>query len=176
MVELTLSNVLQILQTTGILVGIIYYIMTLQNTRKNQKISLRNQAETLKTRHATIYSQTTGPLFTPEGVKNILLLQNNPFSNIEEWRKIISTNIEFYEAWVWFCNMYENVGVNITEGVTSIDFFARHNPWYTLDFWRQSKPIIYELRKQYGPSFYRNMEYFMDSMEKYFEEHPELAP
>ncbi|TFH14159.1 hypothetical protein E4H04_10710 [Candidatus Bathyarchaeota archaeon] len=176
MVDVTYQMVLSTLQTAGILVGIAYYIMTLNYARKNQDISLRNQERTLETRHATIYNQLMVQLLSPVGVKNIQLLNDNSFSNIEEFSELSNSINEFNDAWVWLCNQFEVIGINIIEGVADIDFFARHSPWFTLKFWRQSKPMIYEQRKKYGPSFYRNMEYAMDSLEKYFEEHPELAP
>ena len=57
MAEITYQMVLSTVQTAGILVGIAYYIMTLNYTR-------RNQEQTLKTRHATIsvsYTHLTLP-------------------------------------------------------------------------------------------------------------------
>ncbi len=48
MVEITLPLVLQILQTAGILVGIIYYITIMRNTQKTRELSLRAQELTLK--------------------------------------------------------------------------------------------------------------------------------
>ena len=167
MAEITYQMVLSTVQTAGILVGIAYYIMTLNYTR-------RNQEQTLKTRHATIYNQLMGPIVTPIGIKNLLLLQETPFSNYEEWSKLTSRNPEYNEAWIWMCNIYESAGINLIEGVANIDYFARHNPWWSADFWRQYKPIIYEMRKN-RPRFYQNMEYAMDSLEKYLEEHPELS-
>ncbi len=74
------------------------------------------------------------------------------------------------------CNMYEMVGIYLREGVADLEFFALHNPWWNLRFWRQAKPIIYKLREKFGPAHFRNMEYTFDLLEKYFEEHPELAP
>ena len=43
MVEVTYQMVLSTLQTTGILVGIFYYIMTLNNTRKSQRLTLESR-------------------------------------------------------------------------------------------------------------------------------------
>jgi len=43
MVEVTYRMVLSTLQTTGILVGIFYYIMTLNNTRKSQRLTLESR-------------------------------------------------------------------------------------------------------------------------------------
>ena len=42
--------VLSTLQTTGLLVGIFYYIVTLNNQQKNQELTLIAQAQALETR------------------------------------------------------------------------------------------------------------------------------
>lgn len=71
---------------------------------------------------------------------------------------------------------YEMGGVYLRKGVADIEFFALHQSLGPLRFWRQAKPIIHKHREKFGPSYYRNMEYLFDSIEKYVEEHPELAP
>jgi hypothetical protein len=169
MAEITYQMVLSTLQTTGILVGIAYYVMNLNYTR-------RNQEQTLRTRHATIYHQIMYPVVSIAGMKNILLLQANPVSSFEEYQKLTSSNNEFRVAWFWMCNLCEMIGIYLRQGVADIEFFAMHQPHWNLRFWRQAKPIIYKLRERLGPSHYRNMEYLFDSLEKYLEEHPEIAP
>ena len=74
------------------------------------------------------------------------------------------------------CNLIEMIGIFLREGVADIEFFAMHQPYWTLRFWRQAKPIIYELRERLGSGYFRNMEYLFYSVEKYLEEHPELKP
>jgi hypothetical protein len=169
MVEITYQIMLSTLQTMGILIGIAYYIIELNYTR-------RNQEQTLKTRHATIYHQITSPLLTPIGIKNISLLEANPVSSHDEWLKLTSANHEFYAAYLWVCSIYEACGIYLRQGVASVEYFAEHQPYWHLRFWRQAKPIIYKQREELGSSYYRNMEYLFDSLEKYFEKHPELAP
>lgn len=169
MVEITYQMVLGTLQTVGLLVGIAYYILTLSYTR-------RNQEQTLRTRHAAIYHQIIFPALSIAGMKNILLLEANPVSSFEEYQKLIRSNNELLVAWYWMCNLYEMTGIYLREGVADIKFFALHNPYWNLRFWRQAKPIIYKLRESLGSGYFQNMEYLFDSLEKYFDEHPELAP
>jgi hypothetical protein len=176
MVEITYQVVLSTLQTAGILVGIAYYVMNLNYTRRNQEISLRNQEQTLKSRHAAIFDQITSPLRNPQGLRSLSLLESNPVSSHDEWLKLISENEEFYEAWLWVCFLYEMFGIYFRKGVADIEYFVMLQPFWGLRFWRQAKPIIYKQREGLGPSYFRNMEFLFDSLEKYFEEHPELAP
>ena len=175
MVEITYQVVLSTLQTASILVGITYYIFNMRNQQRTRNLALRAQEQTLKTRHATIYHQIMYPALSIAGMKNILLLQENPVSSFEEYQKLTRSNNEFRVAWLWMCNLVEMIGICLRKGVADIEFFAIHQPHWNLSFWRKAKPIIYKQREKYGPSFYRNMEYTFDSLEKYLEEHPELA-
>jgi len=176
MVEVTYQMVLNTLQTTGLLIGIFYYIMVLRNQQKNQEISLRNQEETLKTRKYAIYKGVMDIISSPYGTKAILLIQDNPISSYEEWRELTNSNKEYFQAWISVCHFLEISGIYLKESIMTIDMYAHYLPYWFLGFWRQNKPVIYKIRESVGPSYFRNMEYYMDSLEKYFEEHPELAP
>ena len=61
MVEITYQIVLSTLQTVGILMGIFYYIMTLNNTRKNQEMQL-------ETRQAQLFMQIVNQFTQPSMV------------------------------------------------------------------------------------------------------------
>jgi len=72
--------------------------------------------------------------------------------------------------------MYELAGIYLREGMIDFDMCARFHGFWHLRIWKQYKPIIYEMRKRLGPRYYANMEYFMDTLQKYYEEHPEIVP
>ena len=92
MVEVTYQMVLSTVQTAGILVGIVYYVMNLNYTRKNQE-------QTLLTRKTILFQQTIGSLMnSPYGIKNIAALnQNNPQS-FEEHIELTKKYPEYWEA------------------------------------------------------------------------------
>jgi hypothetical protein len=160
--------VLSTLQTAGILVGIFYYIMTLNYTR-------RHQEHTLKTRNATVFHQIVGQALTnQEALKHVLVIEANPNPSVEEYHELWNTNPEYCNAVYWFMQTYEIGGIYLREGVVDIDMFAQYQPYWNLRFWEWYKDIIYEGRKIHGPSYYRNIEYLMNALRKYFEEHPEL--
>jgi len=169
MVEITYQMMLSTLQTVGLLVGITYYIMTLNYTR-------RNQEQTLKTRNAALFHQTVGLALTNnEALKHILLLQDHPISSIEEYREL-RKNPDYRRAVVWTMNLYENIGINLSEGVVDIEMFSKISPWFHKWFWDTFKEVVYHDRKTLGPSYFRNTEYLMNALQEYYEDHPELAP
>ena len=59
MAEITYQMILSTLQTVGLLVGIFYYIMTLQNTRKNQELTLKSQKHAEETRKIQLMLEIT---------------------------------------------------------------------------------------------------------------------
>jgi hypothetical protein len=166
MVEITLPIVLQILQTAGILVGIFYYIMTLNYTRKNQE-------QTLETRKAMVFHNVIGQLLTnSDALKNGLIIEDNPISSIEEFHELWE-NPEYKIAVTWNLMLFENLGVYIREGIVDIDMFAKFQPYWVLHFWEGYKDVIYYFRERYGPSAYRNTEYVMIALQEYLDKHPE---
>lgn len=169
MVDVTYQMVLSTVQTAGILVGIVYYVMNLNYTRKNQE-------QTLLTRKTTLFQQTIGSLMnSPYGIKNIAALnQNNPQS-FEEHIELTKKYPEYWEAWLWIINTLEICGIYLKEGVLDIGMFAKYVPWWWRDFWDQYKPIVYEWRKIHGPSYMVNMEYLIDSLYEYLKERPEVV-
>jgi hypothetical protein len=168
MVEITYPMVLSTLQTTGILVGIAYYIMTLNYTRRNQEM-------TLKTRSTTLFQQTLGALVNSSfGITNISLLNQYHPSSYEEHVELTNTIPEYRVAWLWISNMLDVAGIYLKEDVFDIGMFAKYNPWWFIDFWERYESIVDGWREVYGPSYMVYMEYLVTSLKNYTEEHPEL--
>ena len=169
MVEVTYQMILNTLQTVGLLFGIAYYVLSLNYTRRNQEL-------TLKTRNMTLqYQSINSMMYSPLGLKSMRLVGKTSFSSIEEYRELFK-DPEFDSAVTYVFSMLDIWGIYLEEGIFDIGIFAKAAPWYFKRFWNQYKPIIYEYRKTLGPSYYRNIEYLFDSLEKYWEEHPELKP
>ena len=91
MVEVTYQMVLSTLQTAGILAGITYYIMTLQNTKKNQQLQL-------ETRQAQLFMQVYREVCTPEWWKRQAETHKHDWSNYEKVEEFMgmTTNTEAY--------------------------------------------------------------------------------
>jgi hypothetical protein len=123
MVDVSYQMVLSTLQTVGLLVGIAYYVMSLNYTRKNQGISLRNQEEAIKTRNATLTNQILAPMISSEGTDKMILLQRTQVSRYEEWQEVCKSNIENLKAMHFLCSIYESIGISLREGIFDIEFF-----------------------------------------------------
>jgi len=160
--------VLSTLQTAGILVGIFYYILTLTYSR-------RNQEQTLMTRKLTFFDNTLGALIkSSEGLRYTRIIDDHPVSGYEEHIELTRKNPEYFEAWYNLFISLDVIGIYLKKGVVDIDMFAMFNPWWYNRFWSCYKPIIHEMRKRDRLGYMINLEYLMDSLEKYLKEHPEL--
>jgi hypothetical protein len=168
MVEITYQMVLSTLQTLSIMVGIGYYVMTLNYTR-------RNQEETLRTRNAALFNQTIGQaLMKTEAIKHIMCVEDNPFSSIEEYNELLK-DPDYRLSNAWLRKMYEMFGIYLKKGIVDIEMFAQVQPYFHGWWWEMSKDAIFDTRKRMNiPSFYRNLEYLMNALQEYYKEHPEL--
>ena len=170
MADLTLSVILQIVQTVGILVGVFYYIMTLRNQQKNQEM-------TLSTRWAAVFNQVVSPALTKEGLHHTNALQKNPFTTLEEYNELMRTNQDFADGFLFWRQTYEHFGTYLREGIIDIRVVARLNVWFHFWMWENFREVIYDYRKTSGiKNYYYQWEYFYDTLKKYVEKHPELSP
>jgi hypothetical protein len=77
MVEITLPIILQILQTAGILVGIVYYITIMRNSYKAQQM-------TLKATKTQVFLQMYGAI-TPELIERVHEVIKWEWTDIEDF-------------------------------------------------------------------------------------------
>ncbi len=158
---------LSTLQTTGILVGIIYYIMTLNNTRKNQQL-------TLETRRTQAFLTIVNNILSKEGIEHSKIIRSTNFANYEEWREKREKNPEYNTAYFWYIQLLECTGILLKEEILDINIIAQWNPGFTLQFWEQYKDVIHEHRKRTNNNMYfSKLEYLCNQLQEYYENHPE---
>ena len=117
MVEVTYQMVLSTLQTTGLLVDIVYYIMTLNNSRKNQQ-------HALETRQAQLYMQLYSFYDNKEFIKDYGNVTNTyAYDNIEEWWDNYSPkgDIEVYSSWLRVGRFFDGVGILLERNLIDKD-------------------------------------------------------
>lgn len=170
MVEITLPVVLQFLQTAGILVGIFYYIMTLQNTRKSQQM-------TLETRQGQLLLQYLDKVVSKLGLESTRILQVANWSSYEEWLEKVWNDPEYQIAFTYQAECFETLGVFLREGTFDIRILALRGATGTIGLWEKYKDVIYnERERRNNRRWYDMWEYAYDSLKRYLEEHPELKP
>ena len=183
MVEITLPIVLQILQTVGILVGIVYYLIIMRNSQRTRESTLESQElarnaqeQALETRQAMMFMQ-------------IYNESHNDPSFIEALQRTYEFDIHTYEDWIRIQEnednrlalsriglFYEGVGVLVKEGYVSIRLVALLMTIMTRSWWEKIyKPWIEEGREKTNlHRWHSEGEYLYNELMKYVEEHPEL--
>ena len=165
MVEITASLVLQVVQTIALIVGIAYYIMTLQNTRKNQQMTL----ESTQLRTLANFSDNYTEADAMRGAE----LMNMEWEDYDDYERKYGSdfNLDNYSKRMVNWGRYNTMGILLRRGLIERDLlfeYAQHAP---IQHWTKFKDVIYEMRRRYNvPLFGVDFEYLADECRKYVEE------
>jgi hypothetical protein len=158
MVEITLPIVLQILQTSGILVGIVYYITIMRNNqRANRLYTFQQRMQTMDRSHFQAYA-------------NVLEID---YETYEEWREKYRSgeNTEVYADWCYIGGHYHNVGYLLKHGLVDSDtVFELYPPASILRVWRYYEVVLEAQKSMIGSYLWGHFKYLKDEAEKRFPE------
>jgi hypothetical protein len=170
MVEITYQMVLSTLQTLSLTVGVVYYIMTLRNTRKNQQIQLETRQAQL---FSTIYSLTYNIDIMKKWVDFSLWEYEDYDDFMNKYGPI--TNPEAFTYFMLKSMQMEGIGVMVKRGLLNIGLIADAVSGVIVDDWEKVEPIVREYRvRESFPHFQEYHEYLYNEVKKYKGEHPEL--
>jgi len=189
MVEITLPIILQLLQTAGILVGIVYYITIMRNAQKTRELTLQSQVQSLKAQEQALETRQAD-----------LFMGLYETYRSHEFRKLWY-EIMFHYTWkdwdeYWekygpinnlsaFINLntvsafYEGIGVLVKRGLIEIAMVEELMHTSVKLTWEKLGPMIKQGRTRTdveapAPRLFPHFEYLYDELMKYLEEHPEL--
>ena len=169
MVDVTYQMVLSTLQTVGILFGIAYYIMTLNNTKKNQQMQL-------ETRHAQLMMQLWNT-YIDKYRASVITLRQIEYEDFDDfWSRYgYDVNPEFWTEELKIMGWFENIGLLVREGYLDIRLIALAYSTPIRDIWNKFEPIYAELGEKWDwPRLWSETEYLYSELVKYHKEHPEL--
>jgi hypothetical protein len=167
MVDFTLA--FMALQTISITIGVIYHIMTLRNTKKNQEL-------TLETRQAQMFMQMQNR-FTDSmrDIQALDVIQNAKFDTFDEFLELISTDEIFTKVIRGYGSFFESLGVLVKEGLIDVRLVALMWGGPTRMFWELIEPIVEDWRISYKyPRMWSETEYVCKEVLKYMDENPIL--
>jgi hypothetical protein len=161
MVEVTIPIVLQVIQTVGILVGIIYYITIMRSNQKTQQLQL-------DTRKAQLYMQLFMRITSEEFIKKSLDLLKFEYENVNEFMdKYISgpdstTHAKLFSMFWHIDGLGYMMANDLIDPEMVYNFgggFAQ--VWH----WKKWEPVIRRMRELRGePEFMRWFEYTANEM------------
>jgi len=172
MVEFTV--ILQFIQATGIIVGVAYYIMNIENNRRNQELTLKAQEHALETRQAQLFMSIYQSIYTTEGLRSEYNMPKTPVKTYEDLEDLYLEE-DAYKAWSWYGTFYEGIGVLVKENLVDIGHVALLISGGVINFWTKYREVYLDTRDKLNwPRFGVETEYLYDRVIEYGEAHPEL--
>ena len=156
MVEITLPIILQIVQTVGILVGIIYYITIMRNQQKSQQIQM------LQRLHETKYDV--------EGLQHYFELMALKWDTFNEYYQKYGAqnNPQVTSIMESQMSYYEGLGVLVKNNVVDLDALYEIIGSRIIGYWFKFETVIKGLRQvvEFGPGseYALNFEYLANEM------------
>jgi hypothetical protein len=158
MVEFT--TILQFIQAAGIIVGVAYYIMNIENNRrnqetslKNQEISLHNQEITLETRQTQIFMELYKTVASKEFMMDLeTIILHWDFDSYEGFYEKYDSDINPVEhsKFDFLLAYYNGIGLLVQRNLI--------DPWLVYEllrfgivgFWEKARVVIEGDRKRYN--------------------------
>jgi len=157
---ITLQTLLTYLTLISVPVGVIYHIMTLRNTRKNQQLQL-------ETRQAQLFMQTYRETSTPEMQTRAFEILAREWTDIADYTEKYVKDPKEYGEWVSFMLHMNGIGILLKEKYIDSEL------WYKMDqdgmapfmWWFKFEPIIMWMREQMNnPALMKYFEYYVEEM------------
>ena len=173
MVEFTLPIVLQIVQTVGILVGIIYYVTIMRNQQRTRELALTAQEHATETRQTEIFMRLYEQLNNAETYTSWAELVNQEIDNEEYLQKYDSTvnPVHFGKrAHLWYT--FNTIGELLLMGIVKPDLIQRLSlDPMVITMWERWEHIIRETRiRENSPDIWSGFEHLYNEMVRLREE------
>ncbi len=177
MVEITLPIVLQIVQTVGILVGIVYYITIMRNAQRTRELSLKVQEEAEKTRQRDLVFQRLQG-YTLEYTKTFAEVASfTDWEDAEDFEKKygIFANPEAFSKYLYIQRTFSLAGILLKENMADADLiFQLYPASAVIRIWEQFEPVIQNARKRRNyPTMNEPFEFLYNEVKKRY---PEILP
>ena len=160
MVEI--DTVLAFIQATGIIVGVAYYILNIQDNQRNQQLQL-------ETRQAQLFMQLYNRWSDPDFGKYYGTARYKYTEHIFE---ILKKSVEPYDPEVHtpfhsLGQFFEGMGMLVKKGLINIEYVDELLSYRIVWWWEKMKPMYERERKLMGdPDLYGNTEYLYDEIIK----------
>ena len=161
MVEVTLTVVLQLMQTIGILVGIVYYITIMRTGQRNQQMQL-------ETRRAQLYMQLFMRITSEGFVKKAIDLLRMEYDDVDEFMEesILGPDSSLHAKLFSMFWHIDGLGYMMSQGLIDPEMVYNFGGGFAQVWhWRKWEPVITRFRERRGdPDFLKWFEYTANEM------------
>ena len=165
MVEITISIVLQLLQTAGILIGIVYYITIMRNVQRNQQMTEESRQLQLLIQFSNQRSE--------EDMKRGLVLMNMEWEDYDDYERKYGSDVnpDNYSKRMAMWSRFNWMGMLLRRGLIDRDVLFESLGPAALQHWTKFKEIISETRRRYNLHLYGvDFEYLAEEYCKFVQE------
>jgi hypothetical protein len=167
MVEFTLPVLLQIVQTVGILVGIVYYLIIMRNSQINQELALRAQEQALETRQAQLFMSIYGRANEVEFWENFNEVRQWEWKSFEEYEEKYGSNPKMRAKFGSLGTFFEGMGVMVKRGLIDVTVVDDLLSGPIMGLWQKHESIILEDRRRRSmPTMWEWFEYLYEEVRK----------
>jgi hypothetical protein len=176
MVELaTLQAVSYIIGSIGVFVAAVYYVLNIQNNRRNQELMLKAQQQTLETRQAQMFMSIYQTDYSNDFLECLYKVMEMEIKDVDDWKKM-RRDKEMYKAWTMVASYLEGIGVLVRENLVDIRLVSEMSSGFIQWFWERFGPGILQCREELNfPRFLIEAEYLAERVRDFGSEHPELG-
>ncbi len=161
---------LQIVQTIGILVGIVYYITIMRSQQRTREYALNAQEHALETRQTQVFMQIYQQLNSEESYRTYMELMNLEIMDNEEYLKKYDSSVNpahfAKRASIWYS--YNTIGELLRMGIVEPELLHRLTLGpLVIMMWEKWEHIIRETREREKlPDVWEGFEYLYKEMKK----------
>ncbi|ONI47557.1 hypothetical protein AN643_04305 [Candidatus Epulonipiscioides saccharophilum] len=173
MVEITISVVLQIIQTVSLVVGIIYYLTIMRNSQENQKQALETRQAQL---YMTLHETRRSPEFQKQWYKTAFL---DEWESYEDYLNKYGPENDFesYAEHGSIYQFYDGIGFLLKKKIIDLSYIDDNLRHSILLIWDRHESIINGNRRRLNrPHLWKHFEYLVNEIQEYHEKHTELNP
>lgn len=178
MVEFSYQMMLSTLQTVALLVGIIYYILTLRNTQKTRELTLQSQELSRKAlEHASetrqvqlfmdFYKLDTSQEFGNILMEMIWLWEWDDYDDSIKKYGPVSGSVDDYSKMISVFLHFDGLGVQAKKGLLDFDDVCPLYNTRVIPLWEKYATLIYEARRRANsPQVYEHFEWLYDELKR----------
>jgi len=163
-----LQTVLTYLTLISVPVGVFYHIMTLNNTRRNQRLAL-------ETRQAQLYMNLYATYHSPEFRELLYKLMYQEWKDYDEWNeKYGEKNYPEMVAFGSVMGYFNGLGLLVRKSLIDIDTVYDLLSTFIVVVWEKHLPIMQAQRDKRNRPIWGEFEYLYNEVKKIDQQYPEL--
>jgi len=151
-----LGTILSFIQAFGIVVGVVYYKMNIQNNQRNQELTLETRkAQTFMSIYQTVMSKE----FQRDSED---ILHNWEWEDMDDFYTKYGS-IQDHALSAYVTRTYDGIGTLVRSGLVDPELVYDLTYVIVLEMWEKYGSFVKELRQRYNaPQVYQDFEYLYD--------------